>query len=61
MLTLGTCCTTEGCSGGEATFMAVMLSTADGGCCTGTTAGGVTSAGATDGAPATTGAGEGST
>jgi hypothetical protein len=41
--------------------MAVMLSTAHGGCCTGTTAGVATSVGAMEGAPATTGVGDGST
>jgi hypothetical protein len=59
---LGTCCTTAGCSGRGATFIAVMLSTEGGGCCTETTGGADTSVGeATEGALATTGVEAGST
>lgn len=61
MFVLGTCCTIEACSG-EATFIAVMLSTAGGGCCAETTAEAATSVGeVSEGVPATTGAGAVST
>jgi hypothetical protein len=53
----GTCCTIGGWSEGEVTFIAVILSTTGGGCCTETTAGVATSVGeVSEGVLATTGA-----